>query len=387
MSKPRTAASSAPPRSSARAFPAIVASENFGELGVGTLLALPSVLEDHGLDPVPLIKAAGMPADVFAHLGNRAPMQQMTLLLHLAARATGKEHFGVLVGQRFEMHMLGPVGYLMQNEATVHAALRRLVLDLRLYDRATVVSFENLGHRQIGLSYAVCTPNTPYAWMADDVAIMIGCRLLQALCGPACRPVEVQLAHGVPSDRTTYADLFGVPVRFDAPRSMIVIDRRWLDQPVSGADPNLLKLLDELLNAVRAAPVRLSDQVRRLLSSGVLARRADAPSIADLLWMSERSLRRRLAEEGTSLHVLTAEARLVIARQLLEQTHLPISEIAATLNYSDVTAFTRAFRSWTGKPPSTWRNAHRLKAAVEEPGRSSQPHPAGSPKALPARPT
>ena len=73
--------------------------------------------------------------------------------------------------------------------------------------------------------------------------------------------------------------------------------------------------------------------------------------------MSERTLRRRLADEGSTLQALVAEARLVVARQLLESTHMPVGEIAASLHYGDITAFTRAFRGWTGMPPSAWRRS------------------------------
>lgn len=337
-------------------------SESFGDLGIAPLVALPAVLRDLGVDPSALLARAGLPPDTCEQMHVRIGMRRATHLLHLCVEATGKEHFAVLVGQRFDLRTFGLLGYLMKNESTVHAALRRLVLDLRLHDRASVVSFENLGQRLVGLSYAVCTPDTPHVGLADDTAIMMGLRIMQALCGPKWRPGEVQFAHGAPRDRKSFQQLFGVPVRFDAPRSMVVFERRWLDQPVPGADPMLLALLEHLLGAVDVPPARLTDRVRRLLSSGVLARRADATHVADLLRMSERSLRRHLAEEGSSLNRLAAEARLMVARQLLEETRLPIAEIAATLNYSDVTAFTRAFRGWTGQPPSRWRAARRAPA-------------------------
>lgn len=329
------------------------------DLAVGPVSALPALLRDFRIDPLPLFEAAGVAPEIFGCPDNRVRVGRLTSLLHLCVEATGLDHFAVLVGHRFEMHMLGALGYLIRNERTVHAALRRLVLDLRLDDRATVASFEDMGPRHVGVSYAVCAPNTPYMALADDVALMIGCRIMHQLCGPACRPAEIQLAHSAPRDRAAFQTLFRAPVRFDAPRSMMVFERRWLDQPVNGADPYLLTLLDDFLKAARAAPMRLSDHVRRLLSSGVRIPGFDAGSIADLLHMSERRLRRGLAEEGTSLHALTAEARLTIARQLLEETHLPIGEVAVALNYSDVTAFSRAFRSWTGSPPSAWREAHR----------------------------
>jgi AraC-like DNA-binding protein len=145
-------------------------------------------------------------------------------------------------------------------------------------------------------------------------------------------------------------------MRFDAPLSMIVFQRRWLDAPVPGADPTLLVLLRQLLAQLEGqTTTRLTDQIRRVLRSSVLNGSADAASIANVFTLSERSLRRQLAAEGSNLHALVAEARLMVARQLLEETRLPVSEVAAALHYSDLTAFSRAFRGWTGKPPTAWR--------------------------------
>ncbi len=210
----------------------------------------------------------------------------------------------------------------------------------------------------MALTYAVCTPGTPATGLIDDTCMMIGWRVMKSLCGPEWRPVEVRLAHAKPADPRVYRESFGAPVRFDVPLSMLLFDKHWLGVPVVGADPVLLNLMRQLqIETDSKSATRLTDQVRRVLRTGVMSGSADARNIAELFSISERSLRRRLAEEGESLQRLVSEARLTVARQLLEETRMPMSEIAAVLDYSDLTAFSRAFRGWTGRPPSTWRRA------------------------------
>jgi hypothetical protein len=68
-----------------------------------------------------------------------------------------------------------------------------------------------------------------------------------------------------------------------------------------------------------------------------------------------RTLNRRLAACGTTFQTLVEEARFGLARQLLEDTDLPLAQIAATLGYADASAFSRAFRRWSGTAPSRWR--------------------------------
>ena len=71
--------------------------------------------------------------------------------------------------------------------------------------------------------------------------------------------------------------------------------------------------------------------------------------------MHRRTLNRRLKAQNYTFHELVNEVRYEIARQLLEDTRMPMSQIAVTLDYSDASAFTRAFRRWSGTTPAAWR--------------------------------
>ena len=260
--------------------------------------------------------------------------------------------------------MLGILGYLIRNETTVRAALRTLVLHLHLHDRGAVVALDEVDARRAGLSYAVCTPETPAVNLIDDAAIMISLRIMKALCGPNWKPVEVRLAHEPPAEPHTWRAMFGTRVRFNAPLSTLVFDKRWLDAEIPGADPGLLATLKQLLTTLeKKAQISLGDRVRRILRTSVLAGTANAGSLAELLSVSERSLRRYLAREGLKLQDLISEARLLVARQLIEQTSLPLESIAAALGYSEPSSLSRAFRGWTGQTPSDWRRSQLARHA------------------------
>ncbi|MCB1769875.1 MAG: AraC family transcriptional regulator [Candidatus Competibacteraceae bacterium] len=72
--------------------------------------------------------------------------------------------------------------------------------------------------------------------------------------------------------------------------------------------------------------------------------------------MHRRTLNRRLEGRDCTFQELVDEVRFEIARQLLENTHMSMSQIAATFDYSDASAFTRAFRRWPGIAPTAWRS-------------------------------
>ena len=71
--------------------------------------------------------------------------------------------------------------------------------------------------------------------------------------------------------------------------------------------------------------------------------------------MHRRTLSRRLKGGGMGYRAIANEIRFEIARQLLEDTEVPLGQIAAALGYSEASAFTRAFRRWSGQTPTTWR--------------------------------
>jgi AraC-like DNA-binding protein len=105
-----------------------------------------------------------------------------------------------------------------------------------------------------------------------------------------------------------------------------------------------------------------------VLGTAVLTGDARSDKIAALFSMHSRTLGRHLNKCGTSFEQLLNEVRYDIARQLLEDSRMPVSQIALALHYADASAFTRAFRRWSGTTPAQWRDERsfpeRASAAV-----------------------
>jgi len=103
-------------------------------------------------------------------------------------------------------------------------------------------------------------------------------------------------------------------------------------------------------------PENLLERVRAELRPGTDGY-PDLESVASCLFMSGRTLKRKLEQRGTSFQQLLDEVRYRHARRLLENPELDIQQIAAALGYQDPPSFTRAFRRWSGKSPSEARGA------------------------------
>jgi AraC-like DNA-binding protein len=99
----------------------------------------------------------------------------------------------------------------------------------------------------------------------------------------------------------------------------------------------------------------LADDIRRMLRTRLTSNRCSADRVAGSLTMHRRTLSRRLSGEGAGFRALTNEIRFETACQLLDDTQIPLGQIAAALGYSEASAFSRAFRRWSGRTPTAWR--------------------------------
>jgi AraC-like DNA-binding protein len=345
-----------------------------GEVRIGPVAAIPDLLREFGVAPnLPFVRA-GVPLRTFKDPENRIAFEALGRLFSECATATGCAHFGLLVGERFELGGLGAIGDLMRNSPTVGEALRALLLHLYLHDRGAVPILIDLEASHVLLGYSVYRHGTPGTAHLYDVAIAIGYRLLRQTCGPTWKPAHVQLSHARPKDPRPYRRILGPSVRFDAEVSGIVFAASWLDCPIPGADP---KLRERVMSAIQQARVdstmTFADIVRGMLHHSVLSGTSSAGSMALLFGIHERTLRKRLSAEGTSLQKLVSQTRFELAKQLLENTMLPVAEIASALHFADTAVFSRAFRGWSKTNPKEWRSRRDREAvsSADAPGQGA----------------
>ena len=193
-----------------------------------------------------------------------------------------------------------------------------------------------------------------------DAAIAIAYKILRALCGPAFVPLQVKFAYGVPRSAAHHKGLFGCDVEFDADLSGVVIDVASLARPLEGADAKLGGQLEKAIREAEAAgPMTFGERLESALHQLVLSGDASTGAICRQFAISERTLRRRLAQEGKGLQQFINETRYELARQLLSNTNIGVANIAAALHYADPNAFSRAFRNWAGASPRQWRALDR----------------------------
>ena len=328
-----------------------------GHLRVSIFVNLPSLLREMGHDPAEIVAAVGLDLDLFDDPENTISFVPMSRLLALCAERTQCEHFGLLLGERSKTSDLGLIGHLALNSPDVGSALRNLILHLHLHDRGAVPTLTVRDEVAV-LGYAIYQTGVVRADQVYDAAMAVTFNIMASLCGPKWRPTEVLLSRSHPSDPTLYRRFFRAPLRFDVDQTALVFAASWLEHRLAGANAHLRRMLEAQVDALEAnGNSDVVDQLRRVLRTLLVSGSGSEEQVAQLFSMHRRTLNRRLKARETTFHTLVEETRFDIARHFLENTGLPIVEIASALDYADASAFTRAFRRWSGTTPAAWRDS------------------------------
>jgi AraC-like DNA-binding protein len=327
-------------------------------LRVGGAAAILAVLEDFGIDSNEVLISAGVEPALFADPDNLITYAARDRLFRECVSRTGCQHFGLLVGQRMNLNALGLVGLLMRTSPDVGAALKVLVNLLHLHSQGAVMALR-IDEDVAMLTYDAFEPGLEATDQTGSGAVAMMLNVMRTLCGPGFRPAEASFAHRRPADINAFRKFFKVPLYFDAEHFALVFSCEWLDVRPPGADDELQRLLQKQVAALDVEhSLEFPDQVRRVLRSTLITSHHSEGYIAELFSMRSHTFSRRLEACGTSFHELVDESRFEMAREMLRNTSLSVSEISASMGYSRASSFIRAFRRWSGLTPGEWRKGN-----------------------------
>jgi AraC-like DNA-binding protein len=283
------------------------------------------------------------------------PFHAHVMLLENAARALREPCFGFRLGSEIELTEAGLVAYVTLNSHDLGAALRNMCRYLVILTEGSVGDLRQEAG-EVKLLFSFADPVGTASRQLHEFGVTVMVRVCEAITGHRVRPVRVELRHETACPML--ARRLGLPVTVYQPHSALVLDAASLTVPVVNADARLLDLLrryaDDLL-ARRARKDDLVARAERWILENLHTGDVGVARLARGLGMSDRTLARRLAEDGLTPAGLVEELRQQLANKYLAERAFPLGRITYLLGYSDLSAFTRAFRRWTGRTPSTWR--------------------------------
>lgn len=333
------------------------------EVSINVLRGLATTLRDRLVDPHPLLREADL-EDLFERAKSSVELPIATRLLRGAYALVGDPGLGLYFGEHVPMQSLGMLGEVLTHSPTLRAAITELPNYLPLVFPTSRFRLLEEGDR----AYLIYEPpfcDPAPARFCTELTFSLAARIGRLLV-PGSRPIEARVRHTTTRYADRYTTALGCPVRFDAPRSELVFARSLLDIPQPFVDEPLWRVLkrraDELLVQERAREL-LHERVKQVLRHEVDLGSVNPCNIARRLGVSPRSLRRRLGDEGHSLSALADQVRRELALSELSNPEIPIKRIADRVGFSEVSAFHRAFKRWTGVTPARYRAQSMLARA------------------------
>ncbi|WP_374438281.1 AraC-like transcriptional regulator QhpR [Pseudomonas panipatensis] len=320
-------------------------------------------IQHQGGDPERILGRAGIDASRLEHPTLSLDLNQYCQVFEEAARQTGNDNFGLRFGQQFKPDSLGLLGYVGMCSATLGEALRNVVSTFPVHQQSSLLRLQERGEL-CQLDYQVQYGAILRKRQDAELSLGMFVNLMRHALGQAWAPEKVLFEHPQPEAWHEHCKVFDAPVLFNQPHNSLIFRRSVLERPMPGRDPRLLAIVIESMRmlggqaGVKSRPGIVDDvksQVRALLNEGY----PSLEQVADQLRLPSWTVQRRLQEQGLSFSALVDSVRQELATYYLQQSNLPISELALLLGYSEISAFSRAFRRWFEVSPKQWRQAHK----------------------------
>ena len=303
-----------------------------------------------------VLARAHIAADALARPLHPLPLAGYCELFEQAARHTGMDSFGLRFGLQRATGALGDLGDLALNAPTLAAALAALCRFFPALQEHSSLSLRREGPLVV-LEYQIRDGRIVHRRQDAELTLGVLVALLRQVLGEEWSPEEVHFEHARPADRTGPQALLRASISYATPVNAVLFHAAALTTPMPAPDVALAPLLAARI-AGRAALARPDDPIGRVqqqIRAALPGGDAGLGAVARRLGTSEASLYRQLRQRGVEFSALVSGLRRELALAHLAEPHIPLTEIALLLGYSELSAFSRAFRAWTGVSPLTYR--------------------------------
>lgn len=314
-------------------------------------------LIDQQVDPKAMFALAGfrLPDDPERH--KPIPVALFARILQVCADELDDPYFGLHTVRYFHFESSGIMTLTLLCASTVYEALQVLCRYERFVDSGNDVVM-NIGPDTFSLTFSLLDPTDAVKDQLNEYLLCLLLQLLRTSTGKPIEPIKVSLRHDQTRDDTELVDFFGVRAEYSANHNRLIFDNQILQYRQITAHHLLhgilAKALQSLFQYTGESQDMLGAVCREILGHASVDG-LNVNSVAARLSMSSRSLRRRLAEEGHTFQDAKQHIRETRAKYFLTSTTLSLAEIALELGYSENSAFSRAFKSWTGESPLEYR--------------------------------
>jgi len=307
-------------------------------------------LKSAGVPVAPLLRRVGLTPEVIADPEERLSVRSQVALLDEAAIALKDDRLGFTLALDFDPRELGLLYYVTASSQTLGDALKRVARYSQITNEALVVRYQEGNRLLINLSYSGVPRHSERHQI--EFCMFAVLRICRMLTGQNLVPQHFSIAHYRSEGISEMARFVGTKVEFGADKDEFALNVDARELPLIHADTHLNDLLLKYCEAALADRRGDVSQLRMLPHGRVLVE-----DVARGLGMSERTLARRLSDEGLNFTEILQQLRRDLAVRYLDDRKLHVSKISWLLGFHEVSAFTHAIKRWTGKTPRQMRTA------------------------------
>ncbi len=322
----------------------------------GSLRGWSELVARLGGEPSALLEAAGLPPDALDDEDALIPARAGMHLLELAADSLACPDFALQLSLYQDVDAFGPLTAAMRNTPTVQSTLDVVSQWLFIHSPAVALSVE-AGGDHATIAFDLLLDPLPPSRQTTDMCLATCHRIFATVLGSTYRPVSVWLPHAPVAPLTRYIQFFAATVHPESKRAQLVVPAWLLDARVPDADDDIrANALAYLRSRYPQPNDTLTERVRHLIFRTLGTPDADYIAVARSLSLHPRTMQRRLGAEGTTFARIKDEVLRNTAHRYLTESTMTISQLAQTLGFSEVSAFTRACTRWLGAPPTKVRS-------------------------------
>jgi AraC-like DNA-binding protein len=322
-------------------------------ISIAAMTGLLEAITAAGGDPDEILRSLGLDRSVFSQVEGFIPCFVFAGILKEAARTTGDDCFGLHFGEIFDPKSIGPLAYVALNSPTIAAGIENVKRYLHVYDSSATWYFTGEGNRGY-IRYVLADLGVEPLRQSNEHGMIIVVNTLRMMVGSQWAPQEVQFAHPEPEDTSEHHRIFRAPVLFGCETNALVIELSFAEREVPAADQQLYQIMRQYLDQVLSEIPRedaLFASIRKAVAESMRDGDPKLARVSKKMAMAPRTLQRRLREYGFDFKKLVEDTRRRFAQNYLKDRKNTLTEVAFLLGYSELSAFNRAFKRWTGSTP------------------------------------
>lgn len=316
-----------------------------------------------GVDTKPVYKLAGISQEEVLNPEKMFDFELFQTVFEFALKTTKDEYYGLKMGQ--EPHIAGTVGMLAASCKNLKEAFEQGCKFFNVQGNFADITFsDDPGYSKITYSindaWKLKYPET--ARHEVDSMFSFLTTILKINSNETLHAYRINLTRDNPENNVDYEKIFGSVPNYNSDSNEMIFKESDLTIPMKAFNPETFELLKKHIESQIKKITNeesIIEKVKSVLLSSIQFQFPDIETVASKLNTSARTLQRNLSRENTSFKVILQNTRFDLAKEMLKQNVLTISEISFTLGYSDLGNFSRSFKKYTGLSPQKFRNSKR----------------------------